>query len=61
MKKLYEVELRRTSFIVMTVEAPDEDAAEALAWAQLDAHPDRADASWEVESIEEINQGEASC
>ena len=54
MKKTYEVELRRTSFITVTVEAENEDGAEALAWGEVESRPDANDASWEIESIEEM-------
>ena len=53
MKKTFEVELRRTSFIVVTVEAENEADAEALAWDEINT-PRLDDASWDVESIEEI-------
>lgn len=57
--KTYEVELRRTSYIIVTVEAENEDDAEAKAWAEVeDGRADINDAVWDVESIEEINQGE---
>lgn len=53
--KTYEVELRRTSYITMTVEANSKDEAEEKAWREIEH--DRADindANWDVESIEEI-------
>ncbi len=52
--KTYEVELRRTSYITITVEADSKDEAEEKAWQEIEH--DRADindANWEVESIEE--------
>jgi hypothetical protein len=52
--KTYEVELRRTSYITITVEAENEDEAETKAWQEIES--DRADindANWDVESIEE--------
>jgi aspartate/glutamate racemase len=53
--KTYEVELKRTSYIVITVEAEDEANAEELAWAELakGGHDD-TNADWGVESIERI-------
>ena len=33
--KTFEVELRRTSYITITVEAENEDDAEMLAWQQI--------------------------
>ena len=57
--KTFEVELRRTSFITMTVEAENEDKAEELAWAELESgRTDIWDAQWEVESIEEVKSTE---
>jgi len=55
--KKFEVELRRTSYIVITVEAESRDEAEDRAWEELDNNYDHGDfeaASWDVESIEEI-------
>lgn len=52
--RTYEVELRRTSYITITVEADSKDEAEEKAWQEIEH--DRADindANWEVESIEE--------
>lgn len=53
--KTFEVELRRTSYITVTVEAEDEDKAEELAWEELEAgRTDIWDAQWDIESIEEV-------
>ena len=53
--KTYEVELRRTSYIVITVEAEDEAQAEELAWVELENGKHYDDyADWAVESIERI-------
>lgn len=57
--KTFEVELRRTSYVVITVEATSEEDAENKAWKELDTnyeHGDLEDASWDVESIEEIKE-----
>lgn len=52
--KTFEVELRRTSYITVTVEAEDKDQAEELAWIEIEhGRTDINDATWEVESIEE--------
>ena len=54
MKKTYEVELRRVSYITMTVEAEDKDEAEELAWREIEhGRADINDAEWDVSSIEE--------
>lgn len=54
MKKTYEVELRRTSFITVTVEAETLEEAEALAFQEVAGRGDSAYANWEVESMEEM-------
>lgn len=57
--KKFEVELRRTSFIIVTVEAENADEAEALAF-DTDAVKQETYASWDIESVEEVtNQGES--
>lgn len=50
--KTYEVEMRRTSYIVITVQAESEEHAEELAWAELSFSGQATD--WEVESIEKM-------
>jgi len=53
--KTFEVELRRTSYIIVTVEAENEDDAETQAWAQIEAdNVNINDSHWDVESVEEI-------
>lgn len=52
--KTWEVELRRVSYIVLTVEAEDKDQAEELAWAECENRPDSDDAVFDVASVEEI-------
>jgi hypothetical protein len=52
--KTYEVELRRTSYITVTVEAENEDEAETKAWQEIEnGRTDINDADWELGSIEE--------
>jgi capsular polysaccharide biosynthesis protein len=53
MKKLYEVEFRRTSYITITVQASDKQDAEDIAWELLD-DTEEGDADWNVESVEEV-------
>ena len=57
--KTYQVELKRTSYVNITVEAESEEEAEQLAWKQIDQDYYRDDGSWEIESIE-LNQGETA-
>ena len=53
--KTFEVELRRTSYITLTVEANDRDEAEAKAWQRVEAdNVNINDAQWDVESIEDL-------
>lgn len=56
--KTYHVELKRTSYVNLTIEAESEDEAKNLAWKEIDKNYYRDDGSWELESIE-VNQGEA--
>jgi hypothetical protein len=55
--KTYEVELKRTSFVTITVEAKDMEEAEFMAWQQIEqGRGEDGHANWEVESIEEITK-----
>ena len=57
--KTYEVELKRTSYITLTVEARDQNEAEEKAWQEIEHNrADINDANWEVESIEEVEGAE---
>jgi hypothetical protein len=51
--KLYEVELKRTSYKAYVVEALDEGHAEKEAWKLLERDgSDNGNAQWELESVE---------
>ena len=53
--KTYNVELRRTSYVTVTVEAENEDEADSLAWEKMEREePHLGDADWTLESIEEV-------
>lgn len=53
--KTYEVELKRTSYITVTVEAEDKEQAETKAWQEIEqGRTDIYDAQWDVSSVEEI-------
>lgn len=52
--KTFEVELRRTSYITITVEAANEDDAEAVAYRQIEGEGGDTYADWETESVEEV-------
>jgi hypothetical protein len=51
--KTFEVELKRTSFITITVEAKDMEEAEFIAWQEIESGYNEGYANWEIESIEE--------
>ena len=56
--KTYQIELKRVSYVNVTVDAETQDEAESLAWKDIENNcVDINDADWELESIEEI----ASC
>jgi hypothetical protein len=58
--KAYEIELKRTSYVTVTVHANSEKEAEDKLWAQLEHTFDRVDDfTWELESIEEIEDADA--
>jgi hypothetical protein len=52
--KLYEVELKRSSYVTYVVEALDESHAEEEAWKLLerDGRADNGDAYWDVQFVE---------
>lgn len=52
--KTWEVELKRTSYITLTVEADSKDEAETKAWQEIEnGRTDIYDAQWDINSIEE--------
>ena len=59
--KTYQIELKRTSYVNLTVEAESVEEAEQLAWDELqsDGSYGLTYADWEIESIE-LDQGETS-
>lgn len=55
--RTYEVELQRTSYVTVTVEAENEDEAEEVAWKRIEADGVNInDSNWSVESVEEIHE-----
>jgi hypothetical protein len=52
--KTYQIELKRVSYVNLTIEANSQDEAEVLAWEELasDGSYGDSDANWEIESIE---------
>jgi hypothetical protein len=52
--RTYQIELKRTSYINIIVDADDMTEAEALAWKDIENNcVDINDADWELEFIEE--------
>jgi hypothetical protein len=52
--KSYEIEIKRTSYISITVEADSTEEAEEKAWEELaGGYDEGGHADWEIESIEE--------
>lgn len=60
--KTYEVEVKYTSYTVITVEAENEDEAEKLAWRELELDGgERSNyGDWTLESIEEMKPTEGA-
>jgi hypothetical protein len=55
--KTYNVELQRTSYITVTVEAENENEAEDKAWQLIERdYVNISDSDWNCESIEEVEQ-----
>jgi hypothetical protein len=57
--KTYEIEIKRTSYVVLTIEAENEEQAEEKAWQEIDRSADyglSGDADWETVNIEEMGK-----
>ena len=55
--KEYQVELKRVSYITVTVQADNVDAAEDAAWLELQTGDyDDYDCDWTLSDIEEVTQ-----
>lgn len=52
----FEVELKRESYVVFTVEADSPDEAEEKAWRELERNDPRDVGFWTVESITDENE-----
>jgi hypothetical protein len=53
--KTYQVELKRVSYINITVDAENKDAAEDAAWLELQTGDyDDTSALWDLSDVEEI-------
>jgi hypothetical protein len=50
--KTYQIELKRVSYVNLTIEADSLEKAKAQAWEQVEADYYRDDGAWEIESIE---------
>lgn len=56
--KQFAVELKRTSYVTIYVDAETKDQAEELAWDELSedgSYVTGKDANWDLESIEEVH------
>jgi len=54
--KTYQIEMKRTSYINIEVEAESQDEAEALAWKGVEQDYYKDDGDWEIESIEILKE-----
>jgi hypothetical protein len=55
--KTYQIELKRVSYVTLTVEAKDQNAAEDAAWLELQTGDyDCNDADWDLNHIEELTK-----
>jgi hypothetical protein len=54
--KKFEVEFRRTSYVICTVEAKDSMQAQYLALEEMEKNNPNDDAVWEIESVEEVRE-----
>ncbi len=53
--KTYSIELRRTSFVNLTIEAETKEQAEDLAWKEIESYEyHSANADWEIGFIDEL-------
>lgn len=52
--KTYEIEMKRVSYITMTIEAASKDAAEEQAWERIQDDYYREDGLWDIESVDEV-------
>jgi hypothetical protein len=55
--KTFVVELKRTSYVNLTIEADSQEEAEALAWAEIESGESYGitdDADWNLNHIEEL-------
>jgi ribosomal protein L20A (L18A) len=54
--KTYEVEYRRTSYVIVTVQAETPEEADEKAWKQIEQDHHINDAVWDIESVEEVKE-----
>jgi hypothetical protein len=54
--KTYQIELKRVSYVNLTIEADSQDEAEILVWKKQAQDYYRDDGSWEIEFIEELEE-----
>jgi len=51
--KIYQIEMKRISYVNLTIEADNKDEAERLAWLKMEQDYYRDDGNWDIETIEE--------
>lgn len=54
--KTYQVELKKVSYLMIEVEALDNEKAEDAAWLELQTGDYDYQGSWDVESINEVTE-----
>ena len=55
--KTYQIELKRVSYVNLTIEAESQDEAEEAAWLELQTGDfDCNNAQWDIEFIEELDE-----
>jgi hypothetical protein len=57
--KTYQIELKRVSYVNLTIDANSQDEAEALAWAEIESGESYGitdDADWNLSHIEELTE-----
>ena len=54
--KTYEVEISRTSYITLTIEAENKDEAEEKAWDEIASREYMGNANYETVNIDEVKE-----
>lgn len=54
--KTWEIEVRRTSYVTIWVEADTQEEAEQRVWKDIESNTYRSDGVWEIHSIDEVEE-----